>query len=189
VNTAVRGELTVPRRIPLHLGSDPGARISLRALRRTLGVAPADGVVDTTVPVAAVDDALQVPDGVVPAPVADVVLAEGLRGDRVFNRMGERLGNIRDVLIDLRSGRIVYAALSCDGDLAFDDRLRPVPWPALARDAAGQCFVLDIARDAWLAAPAFGPDHDPDLRDVFFARTVHAYYGQQAYWEALQDAG
>lgn len=38
-----------PRRIPLHLGSDPGARLSLRSVRRTLGHA-AERVIDPTVP-------------------------------------------------------------------------------------------------------------------------------------------
>ncbi|MCC2658079.1 MAG: hypothetical protein K0Q76_3187 [Panacagrimonas sp.] len=192
MNAAVGGTPAVPRRIPLHLGTDPGARISLRSLRRTLGTA-SDGVIDATAPAVAEPAGAEAGtvylDDAGSGPGQNVLTAESLRGDRVLNRAGERLGNIRDVLLDLRSGRIAYAALSCDGAAAFDDRLRPVPWSALTRDAEHACFVLDMTRDAWLTAPAFEPHHESDLGDLFFARTVHAYYGRQADWESMQNSG
>jgi len=52
-------------------------------------------------------------------------------GTAVYNRTGERLGSVEDVMIDKKSGRIAYAILSFGGFLGIGDRYHPLPWKSL----------------------------------------------------------
>ena len=69
-----------------------------------------------------------------------LVAADALEGDRVVNRQGEDLGDIHDIMIDVRRGCVAYAVMSRDGG---GDKLFAIPWQALTVDAERDCFVLD----------------------------------------------
>lgn len=193
------GIRTGPHRFPLHLGIDPGARISLRALRRTLGRQEGERVVDPSAPAFEATEHKTVTrlaprvieTRVEPSASSDagsqgsqLIASHTVHGDRVVSRTGETLGRILDVMIDVRDGRVAYAVLTCGGEKGFADRLYPVPWPALTLDPGGRRFVFDITREALLVAPNFHQERWPDMADPFFARTVHAYYGLPVYREA-----
>ena len=72
-----------------------------------------------------------------------VMAADALEGDRVVNRQGEELGDIEDIMIDVRRGCVAYAVMSCGRALGLGDKLFAIPWHALTRDADRKCFVLD----------------------------------------------
>lgn len=103
--------------------------------------------------------------------------AHGLSGREVFNRRGEDLGDVRDLMIDMATGRVVYAVLSFGGFLSLGDKRFAVPWAALSLDPAHQRFVLNVERDSLLHAPAFDSDHWPDMDDPVWARSIAAHYG------------
>lgn len=44
-----------------------------------------------------------------------VLPADTLTGDTVVNRRNEDLGKIEHLMIDIESGRVIYAVLSCGG--------------------------------------------------------------------------
>src|SRR5262245_25714035 len=52
-------------------------------------------------------------------------------GYRVINPVGEDLGKIEDIVIDMDSRQIAYAVLSFGGFLGFGDKLFAIPWEAL----------------------------------------------------------
>ena len=63
------------------------------------------------------------------------------------------------------------------------ERYFAVPWRALARDAEGDGFVLDIDQDTLAAAPGFDSDHWPSMTDEAWAAELHAFYRALPYWE------
>jgi sporulation protein YlmC with PRC-barrel domain len=115
-------------------------------------------------------------------PGPEVMAADTLVGDDVINGLGEDLGAITHIMIDVPSGRVAYAVLSAGGLLGVGDRLYAIPWNALMLDANRRCFVLDVSKDLLENAPGFDKDHWPSMADLTWATEVHDYYGQPVYW-------
>lgn len=116
-------------------------------------------------------------------PGPEVMAADTLEGDSVMNPAGETLGEIKDIMIDVKNGCVAYAVLSKGGILGFGDKLFAIPWSALTLDADRKCFILDVSKERMDKAPGFDKDHWPSMGDTNWATQVHAYYGQPNYWE------
>lgn len=110
---------------------------------------------------------------------AELVAADELEGDRVLDLDGEPIGVLEDVMIDLERGEVAYAIVAMDGAGAA---LLPVPWIALHRDAARNCFVLEADAARVRGAPRFDRTRWPSMSDPAWAREVHRHYGASTYW-------
>ena len=76
-----------------------------------------------------------------------VLSASTLEGDKVRNMEGEKLGEVKELMIDLESGRVAYAVLKFGGFLGMGDKLFAVPWEALRVSTEEHEFVLDVPKD------------------------------------------
>lgn len=103
--------------------------------------------------------------------------ADTLVGNNVYNHKGEDLGDIKDIMLDMPSGTIGYAVLSCGAFLGMGEKLFAVPWDALTLDAENKRFVLDVGKDRLRNAPGFDQDQWPDMADRSWANNIHSYYG------------
>ncbi|MBB5419609.1 sporulation protein YlmC with PRC-barrel domain [Paraburkholderia atlantica] len=115
-------------------------------------------------------------------PGPDVMAAATLDGNKVISSDGEHIGKIKDIMLDVRSGRIAYAVLSSGGFLGIGDKLLAIPWSALTLDTQEKCFVLNMVAERVKNAPGFDKDHWPSMADQTWATTVHQYYGSEPYW-------
>lgn len=118
----------------------------------------------------------------VSGPGPAVMASDTLEGDRVMNSAGEDLGKIRDIMLDVPSGRIAYAVLSRGGILGMGDKLFAIPWSALTLDADRHCFILDISKERLEQAPGFDKDRWPSMADARWATDIYEYYGAAPYW-------
>ena len=100
-----------------------------------------------------------------------------LIGNDVYNREQEDLGDIKEIMLDVPTGRISYAVLSHGGLLGMGEKLFAVPWRALVLDTDIKRFTLDVSRDRLASAPGFDKDSWPDMSDEVWAKDIHAYYG------------
>ncbi len=98
-------------------------------------------------------------------------------GDDVRNAQGEDLGDIKDIMIDLNSGRIEYAVLSFGGFLGMGDKYFAVPWEALSVDQKEKCMVLNVDKETLKEAPGFDKDEWPNFADSTFRESVYGHYG------------
>ena len=112
-----------------------------------------------------------------------VLAASTLAGDAVRNSMGDDLGKVDEIMIDIPTGRVAYAVVSFGGFLRMGNRLFAVPWSALTVDEDEKCFVLDVDKKVLESAPGFDPDNWPDLTDPTWANDVYRHYGAAPYWE------
>ena len=103
--------------------------------------------------------------------------ADTLMGNDVYNKDGEDLGDIKEFMIEMSSGRIAYAVLSFGGLLGMGDKLFAVPWAALTLDTANKRFTLNAVKDSLKDAPGFDKDHWPMMADKGWATGVHNFYG------------
>ena len=103
--------------------------------------------------------------------------ADTLLGNDVYNLGNEKLGTIKEFMIEMSTGRITYAVLSYGGFLGLGDRLFAVPWQALKLDTVNHRFVLNIDKEALKDAPGFDKDHWPTMADSTWATDVYKFYG------------
>ena len=112
-----------------------------------------------------------------------VMGASTLNGDSVLNDADDKLGEVKEIMIDVASGRVAYAVMSVGGLLGLGEKLFAIPWSALQLDPAHKCFRMDADREFFKNAPGFDKDHWPSMADETWARRVYTYYGAIPYWE------
>jgi sporulation protein YlmC with PRC-barrel domain len=110
-------------------------------------------------------------------PGPELMSAHTLRGEDVVNRKSEALGNVKEIMIDMHSGKVAYAVMSFGGFLGVGSKLFAVPWEALTLDSQHKRLILNIDKEQLENAPGFDKDHWPDMADPTWADAVHSYYG------------
>lgn len=111
--------------------------------------------------------------------------ADTLIGNDVYNSQEQDLGDIKEIMLDMRTGRISYAVLSFGGFLGMGTKLFAVPWDALKLDIVNKRFVLDVSNDRLESAPGFDQDAWPNMADRSWADGIHAYYGTKPHSDGL----
>lgn len=112
-----------------------------------------------------------------------VLSASTITGDNVVNPAGEKLGDIKELMIDLPSGRVAYAVLSFGGLVGMGEKLFAVPWNALTVDEDEKRLILNADKELLKNAPGFDKDNWPDMADTAWATQIHSYYRSRPYWE------
>jgi sporulation protein YlmC with PRC-barrel domain len=115
-------------------------------------------------------------------PGPEVMAASSLEGETVMSLAGDTLGEIEELMLDVKTGRIAYAILAVGGFLGIGEKYFAVPWRALTLDPERKCFVLDVDKDRLENAPGFDRDPWPAMADESWATAVHEYYRTQPYW-------
>ena len=109
-----------------------------------------------------------------------VLSASSLSSDDVYNPKGEKLGSIKELMLDIVSGKVCYAVLSFGGFLSLGEKLFAVPWSALTVDTENKRFLMDTDEARLKEAPGFDTDNWPNMADPTWEKKVHSYYGTQA---------
>ncbi|MDP1722878.1 MAG: PRC-barrel domain-containing protein [Candidatus Gottesmanbacteria bacterium] len=94
--------------------------------------------------------------------------ADMLIGNDVYNRAEKDLGDIREIMLDMKSGKIVYAVLSFGGVLGLGEKLFAVPWGELALDTENNRFILNVEKDKLENASGFDKNNWPKLANPFW---------------------
>src|SRR6185295_20340683 len=106
-------------------------------------------------------------------------------GADVRNLQGENLGDIKDIVIDRASGRIVYAVVSFGGFLGLGEKLFAVPWSAFSQSTEHKdTFVLAIDKERLKNAPGFDHNNWPQMASREWVSNLYTYYDVAPYWTA-----
>jgi sporulation protein YlmC with PRC-barrel domain len=116
-----------------------------------------------------------------------VMAASTLDGDKVMSSDGEDVGKIKEIMLDVYTGRIAYAVMSSGGFLGIGDKLLAIPWNALTLDTDRKCFLLSVSSETVKNAPGFDKDHWPTMADAAWANELHNYYGSSPYWDSNME--
>ncbi|HEX9057942.1 MAG TPA: PRC-barrel domain-containing protein [Ktedonobacterales bacterium] len=120
-----------------------------------------------------------------------IISTEQLHDMDMVDTAGNRVGAVKDVLVDASSGRIKYAVVApgqsgLAGALGIGERLVAIPF-ALLRLDSGQA-VLPRDASALMAAPAYARSHPPSF-DEKYQREVAQYWGMPDGARELDDLG
>ena len=115
-------------------------------------------------------------------PGPELMGADTLIGDDVYNLEGEKLGEIKEIMLDTRTGAVAYAVLAFGGLLGLGDKLFAVPWSVLTLNTSRKCFMLNVDKERLKMAPGFDKERWPDMADKTWASEVHNYYQVKPYF-------
>ena len=101
-----------------------------------------------------------------------VMSALTLSGDKVRNPEGEELGRLEDFVLDLGTGRIVYAVMSFGGIMGIGTKLFAIPPSALTVGDDEEYLVLDVDKRQLEQAPGFDKENWPDFADSRLASQI-----------------
>jgi PRC-barrel domain protein len=93
-----------------------------------------------------------------------LISAGKVQGTNVYNTGGDSLGEVYDVMIDKRSGKVAYAIMSFGGLLGVGERYHPLPWNTLKYDTRQGGYVVGLTREQLEGAPHLCPNRDARVR-------------------------
>jgi len=114
-------------------------------------------------------------------PGPELMGANTLIGNDVYNLKNEDLGDIKEIMLDMRTGRVSYAVLSFGGFLGMGEKLFAVPWSALTLDTQNKRFTLNVDNERLESAPGFDQNSWPNMADPSWEKGIHDYYGTKPY--------
>lgn len=112
--------------------------------------------------------------------------ANTLIGNEVVNADGDNLGEIKEIMLNVPTGRVEYAVLTFGGFLGFGEKLFAIPWAALTLDTMNKRFVLNVSKETLESAPGFDRDDWPDMANQQWVDDIHTYYGVKPYRDELK---
>ncbi len=116
------------------------------------------------------------------------IKASTIIGTNVVNPKGDHLGDVKEIVIDPRTGKVAYAVVTFGGFLGLGEKLFAIPFSALEynvtkSDLVGSEYILHVSRERLELAPGFDSDHWPLMSDEKWHRDIHTYYERMPYWE------
>ena len=113
---------------------------------------------------------------------ASVISASKVTGTDVYNTEGQHLGEIHDLMLDKRTGKIAYAVMSFGGFLGIGERYHPLPWATLKYDTRQGGYVVGLTIDQLKGAPTYAATDTPAWGDRGYEARIHDYYQAVPYW-------
>jgi hypothetical protein len=100
--------------------------------------------------------------------------SELLRMD-VVDGAGELVGELWDIVLNLRAGAIVFGIVALER-MQRSERVIAVPWSALSIDTGHGCLSVDAARDWVELAPAIEPNALSRLLEPEFVESIRRHF-------------
>ncbi|WP_157264737.1 PRC-barrel domain-containing protein [Azohydromonas aeria] len=116
------------------------------------------------------------------SPAAQSALARDARASQVIGREvrdpnGAKLGEIKDLVVDLRSGQLRYAVLEFGGIAGLGEKYFAYPVNAFRTSPDSDDLVLTVDRNQLNAAPGFDKGRWPGLDADAYWRDVDRHHG------------
>lgn len=96
-------------------------------------------------------------------------------GQNVKNAGDETIGEVQDLLVDMKSGEIHAVVVSAGGFLGIGDVLTAVPVSALRFDVEAKAFKTKLTREQLGKAPQFKTTSWPDYSDIATIQAMRSY--------------
>jgi sporulation protein YlmC with PRC-barrel domain len=116
-----------------------------------------------------------------------IVGADSVMGSDVVDRHGQRIGELRDIMLDLSTGRIAYAVIALESRAKIG-HLIVVPWNAVHPDHDMQRLRINAHADWIERAPSVQRGHTPDRFVQDWGAFIHNYFGTRPYWKHASAA-
>lgn len=111
-----------------------------------------------------------------------VIESDRVEGTSVYGKNGNKIGSVKRILIDKKSGQARDVELSVGTFLGMGGELHSLPWEKLEYDTDLEGYKLDVTEDQLREAPTYGEsDRDRQFDDEYQTR-VYSYWVVAPYW-------
>lgn len=117
------------------------------------------------------------------------IKASSVIGTKVVTPKGDTIGDIKEIVIDPRTGKVAYAVVSFGGFLSLGEKLFAIPFGAFvynvnatSSDLVKNEYVLNVSKEQLEKAPGFDSDHWPLMTNEKWHREMHQFYDCSPYW-------
>jgi sporulation protein YlmC with PRC-barrel domain len=86
---------------------------------------------------------------------------EALLGSDVKNPQGQDVGDLKQLMVDPHTGRVMYAVVAIGGFLGMGEKTVIMPWNALEVARDGKSLVLNVSPQMLQQAPAYEKSKEP----------------------------
>lgn len=102
--------------------------------------------------------------------------ADTIKGAAVLNAGGERIGDIQDIVLDVKQGSAEFAVVGVGGFLGVGEKNVAVPWNRLTPAGKPQSFVLDVNRQTLEQAPAIDLENVAEMQGQDVRERISSFW-------------
>lgn len=106
---------------------------------------------------------------------ADSWRASQVIGINVKNAGDETIGEVEDLVLDMKDGKVLAVVITSGGFLGIADTLSAVPVSALRYDDAAKAFKTRLTKEQLVKAPHFKSDAWPDYSEANSMEEMRSY--------------
>lgn len=108
----------------------------------------------------------------------NMISADKVEGTTVYDRTGDRLGTVKNVMLTKHDGRVRYVVMGSGGLFGMGEDYTPLPWDALSYDKKVGGYKLDTLskKDLEKNRPPRLSSKDDRSWDEDYERRVRVYY-------------
>lgn len=96
-------------------------------------------------------------------------------GLNVKNAADETIGEVKDLVVDMKAGKILAVVISSGGFLGMADTLSAVPVTALRYDGTAKAFKTKLTKEQLGKAPQFKTNAWPDYNEATSVEALRSY--------------
>lgn len=112
----------------------------------------------------------------------NLIAASKVNGTSIFNRSGDHVGQVEEIMIDKPSGHVAYAVVAFGGFLGLGETRRAVPWAVLRYDTRKDGYVAEVDDSVLKDAPNEIPEDEARYRDLDWNSRIYTHFGMPPYW-------
>ena len=112
-----------------------------------------------------------------------LIAASKVKGTTVYNKAGENLGSVEDIMIDKVTGRAIYAVMAFGGFLGLSEKHYPLPWATLKYDTNKGGYLVNLDKKMLTDAPNFDRNSQFSWTPEY-GQSVDGYYKTPSYYKA-----
>jgi len=116
---------------------------------------------------------------------------EAIRAKKVIDTAvkdveGNRIGEVKDIVLDKMSNNIMFAVVSFGGFLGIGEKYHPIPWDLLDYDEDFDAYVIGLTKDELKAAPADSIKELTKDAGYSYRNQAYDYYKTPPYWNSTK---
>ncbi|UIP08003.1 PRC-barrel domain-containing protein [Erythrobacter sp. SDW2] len=111
-----------------------------------------------------------------------VIESDRVEGTSVYGKNGDKIGSVKRILLDKRSGQARDVEVSVGTFLGMGGELHSLPWEKLEYDTDVGGYKLDVTEDQLREAPTYSENDRDQQFDRDYQTQVYSYWVATPYW-------
>jgi sporulation protein YlmC with PRC-barrel domain len=103
-------------------------------------------------------------------------------GTNVYDRSGNKIGEVKDIVLEKTSNNILFAVVSFGGVLGMGEKYHPIPWSELDYDPNQGGYTVSFTTDQLKSAPVDSLEALTTGDGMAYRDRAYTHYGTRPYW-------